>query len=354
MAMRWIWRTWSARFVLFAVAFAAVLVPRLAIRPAVLWSIALGIAMAIASGSLRQWGIARRNRRLVEHAPGLVERRDGQRVAVCGTIESQGETLRSPIYDEECVAYQYTMYHQVYSGSRVTTSAARKASYKRVVDYAGFGAVPATIQGPYFKTPLGRFPILHDFGEQQTGLGGTLQELRDQPPVGVSLRDVPALAREIGEPENQRVQSRLENASRYLSSATFDPMPKGEMIEWIKIMDKNWDGTLPLAKNFRRDQSEPLDPGDKGEPYDPKKCDFWEQRVAPGAQVCVLGTWSDRERALVSTPDQDLELYAGTSREVAKTVGAAVGCTWFFAVLLAVASAATTIYLVQPRFFVSP
>lgn len=330
-----LWGSWTFRFVLFALLFGAALGPRLGIRQSILWSLGLGAAMAIASGSFRQWAIARRHAQLIQDASGLVSPSDGQIVAVCGVIEADGTPLTSPVYGEDVVAYQYMLYHR-----ESRRSAQRGSSWRRVVDYAGFGAVPASVKGPYFSARLGQFPTLHGFGEGMSDLMNTVREVREQQAAGASLSDVAALARAAGDSEKEHDRARLQRVSRHLAATVFDPVPPGEMIEYVEIMDKRWDGTGRLTRNFRREADEP---------YDPMRCEFWEQRVAPGTQVCALGTWSHDDKALIGTPRQDLWLYRGTPEEVRPLMQSTIGAAWFFAVLLTVASVATAVYLILRR-----
>jgi hypothetical protein len=293
--MRRLLRSWTARFAIFAALFAAILVPgRLSMVAALLWSIVLGTAMSIAIGTLRLGAIARRDRRLVERADSARAPRDGEVVAVCGTVQAEVEPLRGPVSGQPSVAYLYSAYHLVLSRIQ------RRRNYKRVVDYAGFGIVPALVRGPNFTARLGGFPHLHDFG---------------------------------GELQSEEEKSR---AAEYLRFAKFDAIPPGEMIEWVSLMEKNWDGRgRERRRDFRREAG-----------FDPSNCTLTEDRVPPGARVCAIGVWSARRSALIGTEGQELWLYEGPPEKVLGVLKTSSGCSIVLAVLLIAGAIATALHFV--------
>jgi hypothetical protein len=274
----------------FALAFAAMLIPRRGAVAGALWAVPLGAAMAIAVRA----GLSpdtRRDMRLLQRAKGLTSMSDGDMVAVCGTVEARAETLRSPIHDEEVVVYLYQMHHRERTGRKST---------RQFVDYAGFGIVPAAVRSTELTVKLGSFPLLHDFGKLAIQHGAT------------------------------------EHAARFVRSARFDPLPAGEMIEYVDLMDKPWDGRSRYTVNFRRMEG-----------YDPARDVVWEQRVRAGTPVCAIGIWSESERALVGAKDKPLRLFEGSADEVRALLGQGVGAGRALALLLTVGCVALTAWLIQ-------
>jgi hypothetical protein len=296
--MKAIFGSWIARLAIFAVLFGAFLIlgGRLSMIAASIWAIVFGAAMSIAIGTLRLGATARRDRRLVEQAHALRSPRHGEVIAVCGTIEPEGEPMMAPIGGQPSVAYLYSAYHKVLS------TAGRRRDYKRVVDYAGYGIAPARVCGSNFTARLGGFPHLHDFG---------------------------------GEIRATEARTRI---AEYLRFAKFDPVPEGEMIEWVSLMEKDWDGRGGARRrDFRRQAG-----------YDPSSCTLTEESVPPGAKACAIGVWSSARNALVAGNDQDLWLYEGSPEKVRDVLKTSSGCSVVIASLLIAGSLATAIYLVLP------
>lgn len=248
---------------------------------------ALAVRAALAPGT-------RRELELLERASGNIELADGATVAVCGTIEASGPLLRSPIHDTPVIAYQYQMYHSEPSMRNRT---------KRFVDYSGYGMVPAAVKSQHMTVPLAGFPALEGIEKFEFGAGPS-----------------------------------LDNAVRFLRSASFDPVPPGEMIEWVEVMDKKWDGRSTVTANFRR-----------AEGYDPSGDLWWEQRVQAGMPVCAFGVWSKSQAGLVGTAESELRLYAGTAEQIAKNLGQSRGLLTSIALVLTVAVAAAMWLLLRSR-----
>lgn len=272
-------QSWWLRFGLFTLAFAALLVTALPKGRAILWALGLAAAASTAIGILRFSALAVRHRRLVLK-PGSLE--DGRVAAVCGVLEPLGEPLRTPVLGRPAVVYHYSAWHYVSSIS--------KSSPNERVDYAGYGATPAVIRG----TRLGAFPTLEGIGEKNL---------------------------------------ESDAARQFLRAARFDELPKGEMIEYVWVIENMWDGRERVAKNFRR-----------GDGHDLDQCRFNEHSIAPGTEVCAVGIWSAAHEALISGKDQDLTLYEGAPEKVAETLSGSTGCGVFGGVLV-LAAVAVALYL---------
>lgn len=305
--------------------FAALLAPGLGVRRALLWSVLLGGAMALAIGAARQWYVAHRQMRLMDHATGLVEPRDGALVAVCGPIQGEGDPLRSPFFDEPAVAYQYTVHHTVQERrpQRTTT--------RRITDYAGFAAVPMSVRGSYVTARLGGFPRMHEFRKRDDA-GDWLLELASQ--GGDEGRSEGDRLAALGEADRQRQDALRTRARDYLRSARFAPLPPDEMIEYVEWWNKDWDGRGRIARDHQREAG-----------VEPQA--FWEQLVAPGEPVCAVGVWSDASRALVRDGDRELVLYPGTPDQVKQIVGRHAGAGLLVALLLGAGSIAAAAFLIR-------
>lgn len=283
-------RSWWARFAILAILSGVLLLPRMSQSRALLWSIGLAAVAATGIGMIRLSGRERSDMRLVEQSDRVVSPRDGERIAVCGVIEADGEPLQSPVRNNSSVLYHFSVFHLESS----TTSEASD----EVVDFAGFGATPARVTGPSFTARLGGFPTLYGFDEK----------FIDSP--------------------NAR-----ENAREYLRFATFEEMTKGT-IEWIHIMDHMWDGRSEVVRDFRKGEARPID-----------QWKFNETSVAPGERVCVIGSWSAEKGALVAGGGLDLWLYRGTKDAVLEILSSSVGCGRLVGILMTAGSIATALFL---------
>lgn len=318
------------RFAVSIALFAAVLLPFLSAKRAILWSIGLGSAMALAIGAFRQWSAAHHHIRLVDNASGLVEPRDGQLVAVCGAVEAEGEPLRSPLFDEPSVAYQYAIHHTVYKWRPQS----RSTSSSEVRDYVGYGAVPMSVRGQYFTARLGGFPLIHEFPKHDDS-GGWLLELAASAADSAEPGDSPAQrVAALAEVDKERLHAQQSRVRDYVRSARFDTLPPDEMLEYVEWWHKDWDGEQRVAKNYRREAG-----------FEPHG--FWEQRVAPWQPVCAIGVWSDARRAVVHEGDRELQLYPGTPLDVKSVFARHAGAGLFVALLLGAGSVLVAVYLIR-------
>ena len=247
--------------------------------------IAAGIGAALLIYSV----VARRDLQLLKRAGHVSSPREGQRIAVCGKLEIVGEPLLSPIRQRESAFYYWNAYHLEPS---VTSD-----SPDPKVDYAGYGAVPAAIRGPNFTAPLGVFPHVENVPERDI--------------------DTPLA---------------LANAREFVRFATFSALPQGEMIEYVPIIERMWDGKAPATRNFRR-----------GAGHDLKSCKFSELSVAPGAEVCAVGIWSGG--VLIGTPRRGLMLHEGSPETVRERFSSGAGCAMFFGIVLLAVSLASSVFL---------
>lgn len=213
--------------------------------------------------------------------------RDGQRIAVCGEIEPEGEPFQSPVRDKPAVLYHFKVYHLE---SRPSSDARSE-----VVDFAGYGAMPFRVAG----VALSSFPILHEF-------------------------DVTGIA-------SDAARTRMKEHLRF---ARLEPMERGR-IEWLSVPEPGmWDSRSRVVRTFTRGEGRPIE-----------QCRFNETVVTPGEKVCAIGIWSSAQNALVAVKGQDLWLYRGTREHVRETLAVSVGCGRVLGVLLIAGAIAAAAYL---------
>ena len=243
------------------------------------WLLVAGL-FAIGVALLRLSRRERRDARLLDHP--VPSPRDGQRIAVCGTIEPEGEPLTSPVRDKPAVLYHFSVYH---------LESRRDAGIADVVDFAGYGAMPFRVAG----VAIASFPILHDF-------------------------DVKGI-------DSDEVRSRMKDFIRF---APLEHKERGK-IEWLSVPEPGmWDGHSRVTRAFTRGESRPVE-----------TWRFNETVVSPDEKVCAIGVWSKSENALTEP-----WLYRGTKETVRETLATSVGCGRVVGVLLIAGAIALAAYLV--------
>ena len=110
--------------------------------------------MALGIGALRQSRIDRMDTALLERAEGAP--RDGERVAVAGTLEPIDSPLQAPFSGQQCVAYEYIVRHSV--PSRNTNGQPTV-----VQDRMGIALAPCVIKSNLREINLLACPVISDF-----------------------------------------------------------------------------------------------------------------------------------------------------------------------------------------------
>lgn len=164
--------------------------------------------------------------------------RDGERIAVCGVVEPEGEPLTSPVRNKAAVLYHFAVYHME----------RRRRSLIEVLDFAGYGAMPFRVSG----VRLASFPTLHEFDVK----GIHSEEARER--MTEYLRF-----------------GRLEQGEGSRNASLSVPEPD------------MWDGRSRVTRTFKHDAGRPMD-----------QCRFHETVVPPGEKVCAIGVWSASQNAL--------------------------------------------------------
>lgn len=196
---------------------------------------------------------------------------DGKMYAAVGTIHPQGQPLRAPFSGRECVAYDYKIESEEYSGGDSGTTSKSH--------YTGQALTPSTIRTQTGGVKLLGFPELTKF---------------------------PSAA--FGQQEN------IENAQRYVANTTFSDMVSlkkfGQVIKEAKELLNDDDGSVRKDwKTGNRDDFENLK--------------LRETIVAVGAQVCAIGMFSKTKGGLVpdvSRSGSIVQLFPGTPEKAIKDI----------------------------------
>ncbi|HSP17212.1 MAG TPA: hypothetical protein VLV78_20890 [Thermoanaerobaculia bacterium] len=241
---------------------------RLPQTPAIVVAIVLAILFHIA---IAAWLTSRRrlaDARLLQNTLRGEVPRDGQRIALAGTIEPEGETLRTPFGVVPCVLYSYEIYRMVQSRS---SSSSSTSTTTRVTDFSGVALAPSVIRTSNGRFAICGFPYLTD-------------------PV-----------RESG-----REPARLANARDYIARSEFArTIPfAGELAALDHAM-------MTTARSLRFDWQ--MTDGDRiGE------ATLQEEYVPPSTRMCALGVYSAADKGLVPGrgAEERIRLIAGEGPDV--------------------------------------
>lgn len=185
---------------------------------------------------------------------------DGRQALLVGRLRPLGEPLRAPFDGEPCVCYGYEIFELRGSGKR-----AHRARY-----YEGLALAPSVLE-----TRTGTYKLLA----------------------------VPELD---GEPGTLSGESTVRRAASYLAATRF--APRGASLRELEARWNDADGA------FRSDVAYV-----ENEAVDLARCTLSQWRVAPGAEVCLSGLYSEARGGLVANPDwgQPTQLLQGDPRVVA-------------------------------------
>jgi hypothetical protein len=237
-------------------------------RPWSVWvSIIAGFLMAVVIGAIRTAiaaaGDARRVRRALEPGGFVGEQpKDGEKIAVAGTIRPLGEALLAPFSRKRAVLYSYEVEH---------IDSNRRSDMQNVKDYSGFALTPSIIDSMRGPVKLLCFPQLE----------GVEKEVAIAPDAVANanayVRDTP-----------------------WTSMADFNPAQIYREVREILTDD---DGQV--RKDWRMSELQDLE-----------GAELIEQVVTPGSQVFAIGKWSAEKRGLVPDNGVPARLVVGDARHV--------------------------------------
>ena len=169
--------------------------------------------------------------------------RDGERVAIAGTIEPVEETLIAPFSGAECVAYDYEATHFSQSSRRPD----------EVIDRTGLALAPSIIRSGIRTIKLLAFPSMEGFQS----------EVKDDASV-------------------QRAKNFLRTTPAVDKTGILAIASVAEIAELLR------DQSGTVRKDWRLSDHDDLE-----------SSFFKERAVPPGAKVCVLGRYSAEKNAVI-------------------------------------------------------
>jgi hypothetical protein len=240
--------------------------------PADVWvSIGAGFFMAVVVGTFRTAvaaaGDARRVRGALEPGGFMGEQpKDGETIAVAGTIRPLGEALLAPFSRQRAVLYSYEIEHD---------NPTVRSEMRTVKDYSGFALTPSVIDSMRGAVKLLCYP-----------------QLEAVPKEVVLAPDAVSNAKEY-----------IAN-TQWTSMEGFNP---AQIYREVREMLTDDDGQI--RKDWRM-----------GDLQDLSGTTLMEEVVAPGSQVFAIGKWSAEKRGLVPDSGVPARLVVGDARNVLKSL----------------------------------
>ncbi len=234
-------------------------------------SVAAGFIMAVVVGSIRTAiaaaGDARRVRRALEPGGYVGDQpKDGETIAVAGTIRPLGEALQAPFSHKRAVLYSYEI-------ERVRPAV--RSEVQTVKDYSGFAITPSVIDSMRGAVKLLCYPQLESVDKEV-----------------VITPDA------------------VSNAQQYIANTQWTSMEGFHPTQiYREVRELLTDDDGQLRKDWRMSEQTDVD-----------DATLMEQVVAPGSQVFAIGKWSDEKRGLIPDNGVPARLVVGDPRAVLKSV----------------------------------
>lgn len=208
--------------------------------------VSFGLALGI--GGLRKARLERRDAAIIarpEAAP-----RDGERVAIAGTIEPIDAVLKAPLSGAECVIYDYEISHIPELPAFIGKAKNQNSQPSPVIDRSGMAMAPSIIRSGPREVRLLAFPGIEGFSSSKVDDGT------------------------------------IERARGYIAATKFEDQSILDVPKQLaRVMDDR-SGSLRVDwKSGSYDQLE--------------NSKFVERRVARGAKACVIGLYSAKDNAIV-------------------------------------------------------
>ena len=224
------------------------------------FSIALGI------GALRKARLERGDAALIARPEGPP--RDGERVAIAGTLEPIDAVLKAPLSGGECVLYDYEISHIPELSPLVGGDPKNRTSKPSPhIDHSGMAMAPLVIRSGLREVRLLAFPGIEGF------------------------------------PWGKRDDGTLERARGYIAATKFEEQSILDLPEQLaRIMD---DRSGCLRVDWKSGTHEPREDSR-----------FEERRVLRGAKACVIGLYSAKDNGIVPQDNVGgVRLIRGTREE---------------------------------------
>ena len=212
--------------------------------------VSFGLALGI--GGLRRARLERRDASIVARPEGPP--RDGERVAIAGTVEPTGEALRAPFSGAECVAYDYSISHVPKPPPGIGTMKNQNSQPSEVISRSGMAMAPSIIRSGVREVRLLAFPGLEGF------------------------------------PDSTLDDGTIGRARGYIAATKFKEQSILDAPKQVaKVLD---DRSGSLRVDWKMSSHDELEASR-----------FSERMVAPGAKACVVGLYSAKENAIVPQAD---------------------------------------------------
>jgi hypothetical protein len=122
-------------------------------------------ALTLGIGGLRKARLERRDANLVARPEGPP--RDGERVAIAGTLEATGEPLRAPFSGLECVVYDYQISHVPKLPPGFGKMKNQNSQPSEVISRSGMAMAPSIIRSGVREVRLLAFPGFERFPDSK-------------------------------------------------------------------------------------------------------------------------------------------------------------------------------------------
>jgi len=237
--------------------------------------------MALGIGALRKARLESGDAAILEKPEGPPA--DGERVAIGGTLELLGASLRAPLSGVECIAYDYSISHWVRSHIDQKNRGTDK------IDRSGMALAPSQVRTSLRAVRLLAYPGLEGF-EPSTLDGST-----------------------------------KDRARRYIEATPFDD--QSGLLALADVGAVTSDRTGNIRKDWKLSSNDDLD-----------DARFYERVLPVGAKACVIGRYSAEENGIVPEANTGgVRVIAGSRAEALKFVrGSRVADLIFGAVMIVV------------------
>jgi hypothetical protein len=253
----------------------------------------LGISLIVMPGDAR---LLRRDSRVVP--------RDGERVAICGTLETIGEPLHAPFSGTACAAYNYNIYH---------TTSGSKGRTVTVPHITGMALAPSAVRFELGRTKILAYPMPEGFADAERSDATWLENARSY------------IARTQFE---ERAGDRFGDLNVGAMSAAFSLAR--EMLTYD-------DGAMRHDQRFINDA-------------DIAPLHLRETVIPVGEQVCLIGHYSAARSGVVPDRTAATRLIRGTRAQVHRTFFfQRIGHMILGTILVAVPNAAMVLLFTLPH-----